>query len=423
MIETNERAGKNIMASAREPAPSLVFSHFGLYCSDFPAMRDFYTRVFGFAVSDVGHRANGTAMAFMTRRPFEHHQLVLASNRPEDAASTINQLGFTAKSLGELRRIEGLLAREDGATDLVAVDHGISWTIYFLDPCQNRVAVSVDTGWYVPQPACWPLDLSRADADIAAVTERNCRATQGFKTRPEWRRELESRLNAEGTLSGQATPEIEAAPPAPGDASVFKFEAGEEAPPAQPYPDVAMSSIGLYATDLARLETFYADVLGYAVTGKGRIDAIGSAPASDCIYLTRDPDQFAQIVLCAGRAAATPSSVQQLTFRLPSFDELRHADKMLRAADGVTKVVNTCHGNSFSIYCEDPEGNRLELSKESEWYIPAPISWPLDLSLSDDEILVQTEAKCRETDGFMMRADWKARARAELTSSGRLEAE
>ncbi len=204
---------------------------------------------------------------------------------------------------------------------------------------------------------------------------------------------------------------------------MFRFEPGEADPPAEPYPKVAMASIGLYVTDLARLETFYVGVLGYAVTGKGRMEAIGSVPATDYVYLTRDPDQFAQIVLCAGRAPSTPSNVQQLTFRLPSLDELRRVDKALRAADGVTKVVNICHGNSFSIYCEDPEGNRLEISKESEWYIPAPCSWPLDLSLSDDEILAHTEAKCRDTEGFMMRADWKARARAQLISSGRLEAE
>jgi len=410
------------MATQGQPAPAVVFSHFGLYCSDYPRMRDFYTRVFGFAVSDVGHRANGTSMAFMTRRPFEHHQLVLASNRPPDEPSTISQLGFTAPDLAELRRIRGLLAEEDGASDLVTVDHGVSWTLYFLDPCENRVAVSVDTGWYVPQPACWPLDLAQPDAAIAAETERRCRATEGFSTRADWRAALEARLSADGKLISQATPEIEADPGAAAG-GVFRFEPGEEIPPSRPYPAVAMSCIGLYAADLAKLERFYVDVLGYAVTGKGRMDAIGRAPAADCVYLTRDPNLFAQLVLCGGRAADTPSSVQQLTFRLPSFDELRRTDKLLRAAEGVSNVVNICHGNSFSIYCEDPEGNRLELSRESEWYIPAPISWPLDLSLPDDRILEQTEATCRATDGFMMRADWKARARAELISSGRLEAE
>ncbi|MEE8445263.1 MAG: VOC family protein, partial [Alphaproteobacteria bacterium] len=281
------------MATTRETAPALVFSHFGLYCSDFPAMRDFYTRVFGFAVSDTGHRANGTSMAFMTRRAFEHHQLVLASNHPAGAPSTINQLGFTATDLGELRRIKGLLEREAGISDLVVVDHGISWTLYFLDPCDNRVAVSVDTGWFAPQPACWPLDLTQSDTDIAATTERRCQATEGGKTRADWRRDLEARLRADGTLIGQATPEIEA-DASPDAEGVFRFEPGEADPPAEPYPKVAMSSIGLYATDLARLETFYVGVLGYAVTGKGRMESIGSVPATDYVYLTRDPDQFAQ---------------------------------------------------------------------------------------------------------------------------------
>ena len=66
--------------------PQMQFSHVGITVTDFDKMLDFYTRVLGFAVSDLGEAArNGLKMAFITRDPAEHHQIVLAPSRPADA--------------------------------------------------------------------------------------------------------------------------------------------------------------------------------------------------------------------------------------------------------------------------------------------------------------------------------------------------
>ena len=95
----------------------------------------------------------------------------------------------------------------------------------------------------------------------------------------------------------------------------------------------------------------------------------------------------------------------------------------MHAHPGVGNYRPVDHGNSFSLYCDDPEGNTLELSLESAWYTPAPSAWPLDFSLSDEEMLRLSEERCHSMPGFMMREDWKARARTELLEAGRLEAE
>ena len=68
-------------------------------------------------------------------------------------------------------------------------------------------------------------------------------------------------------------------------------------------------------------------------------------------------------------------------------------------------------------------GNIVELAVESVWYVPAPHGAPLDLSWSDQQLIDWAEDHCRETPGFMMRADWKKRAREELIANGHLEAE
>lgn len=409
------------MATNGSSPPGLMFSHFGINCHDIERLEDFYTRVLGFGINDSGTIAGNSKITFMTRRPREHHQFVLANGRA-DVPTTVSEVGFKAPDLAELRRVKAVLESEDGVGDIAAVDHGVARTLYFRDPEGIRSAVSVDTGWYVPQPAAWPLDLSRPDADIARETEDRCRATDGFMPRAEWQalktrqyRE-DGRLTAESPETGNADPSFER----PNDPNRVLLQTADNG--ATP-PRVAMSHVGFYAADLDTMEEFYTGVLGYAVTGRGRMPAIGGEPERDTIYLSRDPTEHQQVVLCSGRDMRATSSVNQLSLRITSLDELRRMDTLLKAEPGVTGMRYTCHGNSFSIYFGDPEGNTVELGVESVWYVPAPHGAPLDLSLSDDELIAWAEDHCRETPGFMMRADWKARARDELLANGHIEAE
>jgi catechol 2,3-dioxygenase len=400
----------------------LVFSHFGVFCQDAGLLANFYTNVLGFAVSDRGEPRPGMVLCFMTRRPFEHHQLVLAGGRAVGIPSTVNQIGFLAADLGELRRLKARLETEDGVSDIAAADHGSAWTLYFRDPNGNRVSVSAETGWFVPPPALWPLDLDASDAEIAAATEARCRAEDGFMARGDWRARMERQLTEAGGLVSQATPVVNPIYPEDGEASVFRSWVGR-APPVDPFPAIAMHQVGIDVSDLNAMLDFYAVGLGYLVTGRGSMDAIGATPASDYAYLTRDPEQTAQIILRSGQSRDVPSSVNQLTFRVTSLAELRRFKDFALADERVTNFRPIHHGNSFSLYCDDPEGNTLEISYESEWYIPAPLAWPLDFGMSDDELMASVEKTCRETEGFMMRGEWKFRARGELIRSGRLEAE
>ena len=141
------------------------------------------------------------------------------------------------------------------------------------------------------------------------------------------------------------------------------------------------------------------------------------------MYLTRDPNQVAQLILVAGRLKDVKSNINQITFRVPDLPSLRQINATARATEGTGNFRPVNHGNSFSLYFDDPEGNAIEVSYESEWYVPAPSAWPLDLSLDDAALMKATEEKARAWPGFMMRNEWKARSRADLTAAGRLEAE
>src|SRR3546814_14780317 len=60
---------------------------------------------------------------------------------------------------------------ENGATDMVGLNHGNSWSVYFDDPENNKVEVYVDTPFHTPQPCGEPLNLDLSEADLLAETK------------------------------------------------------------------------------------------------------------------------------------------------------------------------------------------------------------------------------------------------------------
>ena len=179
-----------------ESSSSLAFSHVGLFVTELEPMRSFYTEMLGFTVTDEGELP-GRRLTFLSRDPDEHHQIVLASGRPQDLPfNVINQISFRLDSLAELKALHGRLAA-DSARDLRPVTHGMAWSLYFMDPEDNRIEVFVNTPWYVTQPYSEPFDITRPEQEILSATEVMCRDLPGFKPRAQWRRETAKRMGLE----------------------------------------------------------------------------------------------------------------------------------------------------------------------------------------------------------------------------------
>jgi len=62
--------------------PNIMFSHFGFAVKDLVKMEDFYTRVLDFTVTDRGN-VEGMGLVFLSRDPHDHHQIILASGKPD----------------------------------------------------------------------------------------------------------------------------------------------------------------------------------------------------------------------------------------------------------------------------------------------------------------------------------------------------
>jgi catechol 2,3-dioxygenase len=165
-------------------APNL--SHFGVSCFDVDKMIDFYTSVFALRLTDKGvGRTFKYTLAFLSGTPTQHHQLVLAGNRPAGAPSTVMQMSFKVATIDDLREARKR-ALEKGATNMRNLNHGNALSIYFSDPEENTIEVYLDTPWYVAQPHGDPLDLTKPDAEIWAETEKIVLADPTYMPVDKW---------------------------------------------------------------------------------------------------------------------------------------------------------------------------------------------------------------------------------------------
>ncbi len=180
------------------PAQSAAISHVVLYVYDFPMMKDFYTNVLGFHLSDIG-RGRGNDICFLTLDPgLDHHQIALAGGRkgPRDAGS-LNHVAFRVDSLAELRRRYEQLSAEDAVADVDPVTHGSWLSVYYRDPENNRMEFFWDTPWYVKQPIIDSLDFSLSNEEILRVTEETYSSHEGFRPMSEWRAEAVRNIAAD----------------------------------------------------------------------------------------------------------------------------------------------------------------------------------------------------------------------------------
>lgn len=167
-------------------------------------------------------------------------------------------------------------------------------------------------------------------------------------------------------------------------------------------PAPALSHFGIHVTDLDRMADFYTRVLGLLVMDRGAL-----AGGNELCFLSHDPDQHHQLVLVSGRPLeATYNVVNQISFKLPTLEDLKAVHARLRQ-EGIKEFRIVTHGNAWSVYFADPEGNRVELFVDTPWHTPQPFAEPFDLEASADAILAETEAICRQRPGFMTRAAWR----------------
>ena len=182
-------------------------------------------------------------------------------------------------------------------------------------------------------------------------------------------------------------------------------------------PQVSLCHIGLYATDLDTMVDFYSRVFGLTVTDWGH-----SSRGFDIAFLSGNAEEHHQLVIAAGRPKdATFSTINQISFKVQSLDELkRYHDWLVK--ERVPKLECRDHGNAWSVYFADPEGNRLEVYVPTPWYVGQPFGEPLDLSKPAGAIRAHTEAMVRKDPTWRPVEEWSAEIRKKRADAGNKQA-
>ena len=95
-----------------------------------------------------------------------------------------------------------------------------------------------------------------------------------------------------------------------------------------------------------------------------------------------------------------------LAFRTDTLDALRTIGERLAAAE-VAQVIPISHGNAWSLYFTDPEGNGLECFVDTPFHVAQPYADGLDVAASDEEIAATTRSKIADLPEFQSFAEWQ----------------
>jgi catechol 2,3-dioxygenase len=145
-----------------------------------------------------------------------------------------------------------------------------------------------------------------------------------------------------------------------------------------------LGHIGLYVRDVPRMTGFYRDFLGMQVTKQ--------APGGRAAFLSSDPQQVDhEIALMVDPNGGTTQNIQQISMRVPSFEDLQDFHRRILADPELRVDQVVTHLSSVSCYFFDPEGNRTEVFWVTGRPCWVPTANPIDIEQPDDAVLAEVD--------------------------------
>lgn len=170
-----------------------------------------------------------------------------------------------------------------------------------------------------------------------------------------------------------------------------------------------LSHAFIAVADLDKVVPFYTDILGFQVTDRGPLN-----DEIEAVFMSQDPENHHQIALAnALKDDPAPRPMTHVAFRMESLDDLRGLKKRL-TAEGIDIRREISHGNAWSLYFADPEGNGVECFVDTPFHVSQPQGKPTDIDLDDAALLAKTKADFAGEPEFGAYTDWQDRFRARL---------
>ena len=173
-------------------------------------------------------------------------------------------------------------------------------------------------------------------------------------------------------------------------------------------PNAQITHVGILVRDLDVMIEFYTRILGLVLTDRGPYYRGG-----EICFLSRSPNEHHQVVFASGRLDGAASTINQISFFVEDLETLIQYHAILKKL-GVAGLDPINHGNAWSLYFPDPEGNRLELYTVSPWHVQQPYADKLDLDESAEAIRAKTLAMIESDPTYGPREKWSAELRARI---------
>jgi len=151
----------------------------------------------------------------------------------------------------------------------------------------------------------------------------------------------------------------------------------------------SLGHMGVYVRDIERSVAFYRDILGLQVSDR--------SPRGGVFMTAQDRAvEHHELLLAPGRNDdGNVNVLQQISFRCATLKDVKD---FYRVFVDNKVPINRCvsHGNTVSIYAQDPDGNSVEVYWPSGVDVPQPFGKPMDLSRSESEIRDQLNEILKE---------------------------
>lgn len=163
-----------------------------------------------------------------------------------------------------------------------------------------------------------------------------------------------------------------------------------------------LSHMALFVRDVERMIDFYGRVLGLNVSDGRKREAGASRGDSEIVFLSNEPQIHQQLQLSAALFSEEECNVvHQVSFRLGGLGELRQVARRIieETQLDLDQLDQLDHGNAWSLYFRDPEGNMLELYVDTPWQVDHPFAQAFDVMQPDDVIMATTYERVRDVQG------------------------